>query len=151
MKLIIEIPEEVKEVFDKAKEDDLKGSYYDYNSIIGKAIQNSKPLSKGQWIPVLDNDNTQTMEETYGKVYKCSVCGFISYGDNFCPNCGANMATTVKYDSFRDFLETKYGIMIDDYAKLGNKMDCLYKLYLMKYIDKDIYGDHYGEQQKEML
>lgn len=61
------------------------------------------------------------------------------------------MTVTVKYDSFRDFLETKYGITIDDYAKLGDKMDCLYKLYLMKYIDKDIYGDPYGEQQKKML
>ena len=47
MKLIIEIPEEVKEVFDKAKEDDLKGSYYDYNSIIGKAIQNGRPIPQG--------------------------------------------------------------------------------------------------------
>ena len=46
-KLIIEISEEVKEVFDKAKEDDLKGSYYDYNSIIGKAIQNGTAIPKG--------------------------------------------------------------------------------------------------------
>ena len=46
MKLIIDIPEEVKEVFDKAKEDDLKGSYYDYNSLIGKAIQNGTPIPK---------------------------------------------------------------------------------------------------------
>ena len=47
MQVVIDIPEEVKEVFDKAKEDDLKGSYYDYNSIIGKAIQNGTPLPKG--------------------------------------------------------------------------------------------------------
>ena len=44
MKIVIDIPEEAKEVFDKAKEDDLNGSYYDYNSIIGKAIQNGTPL-----------------------------------------------------------------------------------------------------------
>ena len=45
MKIVIDIPEEVKEVFDKANEDNLKGSYYDYNSLIGKAIQNGTPLS----------------------------------------------------------------------------------------------------------
>ena len=44
MKIVIDIPEEVKKVFDKAKEDNLKGSYYDYNSLIGKAIQNGTPL-----------------------------------------------------------------------------------------------------------
>ena len=47
MQIVIDIQEEVKEVFDKAKEDDLKGSYYDYNSIIGKAIQNGTPIPKG--------------------------------------------------------------------------------------------------------
>lgn len=47
IELVIKIPEEVKEAFDKAKEDDLKGSYYDYNSVIGKAIQNGTPLPKG--------------------------------------------------------------------------------------------------------
>ena len=46
MQIVIDIPKEVKEVFDKAKEDDLNGSYYDYNSIIGKAIQNGTPLPK---------------------------------------------------------------------------------------------------------
>ena len=44
MQIVIDIPDEVKEVFDKAKEDDLKGSYYDYNSVIGKAIQNGTPI-----------------------------------------------------------------------------------------------------------
>lgn len=46
MKLIIDIPEEVKQTFDNAKNEDLYGNYYDYNSLIGKAIQNGTPLNK---------------------------------------------------------------------------------------------------------
>ena len=82
MKLIIDIPEEVKEVFDKAKEDDLNGSYYDYNSIIGKAIQNGTPLPKGHWIDI-NGDKS---------LWRCSHCGQHSccYG-NFCTDCGADM------------------------------------------------------------
>ena len=45
MKLIIDIPEEVKETFDKA--DDINFCFYDYNSVIGKAIRNGTPLPKG--------------------------------------------------------------------------------------------------------
>lgn len=44
MKLIIDIPEEVKQTFDNAKNEDLYGNYYDRNSLIGKAIQNGIPL-----------------------------------------------------------------------------------------------------------
>ena len=44
MKLIIDIPEEVKQTFDNAKDDDLYGNYYDRNSLIGKAIQNGTPI-----------------------------------------------------------------------------------------------------------
>lgn len=44
MKLIIDIDEEVKQTFDNAKNEDLYGNYYDYNSLIGKAIQNGIPL-----------------------------------------------------------------------------------------------------------
>lgn len=47
MKYIIELPEEVKEIFDNATKDDIYGSYYDYNSVIGNAIKNGTPLSKG--------------------------------------------------------------------------------------------------------
>ena len=47
MKLIIDIPEEVKQTFDNAKNEDLYGNYYDRNSLIGKAIQNGIPLPKG--------------------------------------------------------------------------------------------------------
>ena len=47
MKYIIELPEEVKEKFDNATKDDIYGNYYDYNSVIGNAIKNSIPFSKG--------------------------------------------------------------------------------------------------------
>lgn len=46
MRYIIELPEEVKEKFDNATKDDIYGSYYDYNSVIGNAIKNSTPLSE---------------------------------------------------------------------------------------------------------
>ena len=44
VKLIIEIPKEAKQAFDKAQSNDLKGGYYDHDGIIGKAIQNGIPL-----------------------------------------------------------------------------------------------------------
>lgn len=44
MKLIIDIPEEAKQAFDNAKNEDLYGNYYDRNSLIGKAIQNGTPI-----------------------------------------------------------------------------------------------------------
>ena len=47
MKYIIELPKEVKEKFDNATKDDIYGSYYDYNSVIGNAIKNGTPLSEG--------------------------------------------------------------------------------------------------------
>lgn len=47
MKIVIDIPEEVKQTFGNAKNEDLYGNYYDYNSLIGKAIRNGTPLQKG--------------------------------------------------------------------------------------------------------
>ena len=44
VKLIIEIPKETKQAFDKAESNDLKGGYYDLGGVIGKAIQNGIPL-----------------------------------------------------------------------------------------------------------
>lgn len=46
MKYIIELPEEVKEKFDNATKDEIYGSYYDYNSVIGNAIKNGAPLEE---------------------------------------------------------------------------------------------------------
>jgi len=47
MKIVIDIPEEVKQTFDNATNEDLYGNYYDYNSLIGKAIRSGKSLPKG--------------------------------------------------------------------------------------------------------
>lgn len=44
VKLIIEIPKEVKQEFDKTESIALKGAYFDLDGIIGKAIQNGIPL-----------------------------------------------------------------------------------------------------------
>lgn len=44
-KYVIEIAEETKQAFDNA--DDINFSFYDYNSVIGKAIRNATPLPKG--------------------------------------------------------------------------------------------------------
>ena len=44
MRVIIDIPEETKQAFDKAESNDLKDGYYDHGGIIGKAIKNGIPL-----------------------------------------------------------------------------------------------------------
>ena len=53
---------------------------------------------------------------------------------NYMENC-------IKYDSFRDFVERKYNLDIFEAVKNAEMMDCLYRLYRIKYIDTDIYGD----------
>ena len=96
MKLTIEIPKEVKQVFDNAESNNLKGGFYDYGGIIGRAIQNGIPLDeykaenrpKGEW-----DINCQ------GIVF-CSKCkkvfnhnydiDYMESHFNFCPNCGAD-------------------------------------------------------------
>ena len=44
MKLIIDIPEDIKQEFDKTENIALKGAYFDLGGIIGKAIKNGTPL-----------------------------------------------------------------------------------------------------------
>ena len=71
MKLIIDIPQEVKEAFDKASKDDINFCFYDYNSVIGMAIRNGTPL---------DDIKAEILEET-----KCP------YGDKCLgANCPSN-------------------------------------------------------------
>ena len=88
MKIVIDIPEKVKEEFDKANKNDINFSFYDYNSVIGKAIRNGTPLSTertGHWI---------LYEECaiWGRTYKCSECKtMIDIKTNYCPYCGARM------------------------------------------------------------
>lgn len=104
MQIVIEIPESVKQAFDNAAEDDIYGCYYDYNSIIGRAIKNGVPLETkqkmGRWIndrEVVDKSRKPT---TYHFDTHCSECGFKyayttdkkdSIPTNYCPDCGAKM------------------------------------------------------------
>ena len=46
MKIVIDIPEEVKQTFDNAENNDLKNGYYDHGGVIGNAIRNGTPLPK---------------------------------------------------------------------------------------------------------
>lgn len=103
MKLIINIPEKVKETFDKA--DDINFCFYDYNSVIGKAIRNGTPLDSvikdmkkesaeptGHWIEHYNPEAEICMQH----MSECSVCGKMICGryniyKNFCPNCGEKM------------------------------------------------------------
>ena len=56
MQIVIDIPEEVKEAFDKASKDDINFCFYDFNSLIGKAIQNGTVLE-----PIPDNPTNGDM------------------------------------------------------------------------------------------
>ena len=73
IELVIKIPEEVKQTFDNAKDEDLYGNYYDRNSLIGKAIQNSIPLPKGHG-RLIDADALYNdlifPNEQFGKAFK---------------------------------------------------------------------------------
>lgn len=64
MKLIIDIPEETKQAFDKAEATDLKGGYYDHGGIIGKAIQNGIPLDDVKL--KIEQDMSWDMFDEYG-------------------------------------------------------------------------------------
>ena len=57
IELVIKIPEEVKQTFDNAKNEDLYANYYDRNSLIGKVIQNGIALPKGHG-RLIDADKT---------------------------------------------------------------------------------------------
>lgn len=61
MKVVIDIPDEVKKAFEEATKDDLNGCYYDANSVIGKAIKNGITIPEGAKMkgaeePACDND-----------------------------------------------------------------------------------------------
>ena len=73
MKIVIDIPEEVKQTFDNAKDEDLYGNYYDRNSLMGKAIQNGIPLPTGHG-RLIDADALYNdlifPNEQFGKAFK---------------------------------------------------------------------------------
>jgi hypothetical protein len=64
MQIVIDIPNEAKEVFDKASKDDIYGCFYDYNSLIGNAIKNGVvlPEKHGRLIDADEVDDA---------IYKC--------------------------------------------------------------------------------
>lgn len=47
IELVIKISEKVKQAFDNAESNELKGGYYDCGGVIGNAIKNGTPLPKG--------------------------------------------------------------------------------------------------------
>ena len=76
MKIVIEIPDEVKHKIDK----NLNACDLDIYDCVMTATKNGTPLPKGHWI--LKED----------KHYYCSECNDmgVDYWD-YCPNCGADM------------------------------------------------------------
>ena len=44
MRIVIDIPEETKQAFDRANNNDINFCFYDYNSVVGKAIKNGTVL-----------------------------------------------------------------------------------------------------------
>ena len=71
IELVIKIPEEVKQTFDNAKNEDLYANYYDRNSLIGKAIQNGITLPKGHGRLIDENELIDEIvrEEIEGRYY----------------------------------------------------------------------------------
>lgn len=45
--IVIKIPDEAKEAFDNAENNELKGGFYDLGGVIASAIRNGKVLPKG--------------------------------------------------------------------------------------------------------
>lgn len=114
MELVIKIPEEVKQAFDCAESNDLKGSYYDFGGVIGNAIKNGTPLPKGHGKivdakRVLENGDNWEVETALmqteaiveaDKDYEvkvitrgnCRVCGKeLTEGLFFCKKCKAKI------------------------------------------------------------
>ena len=78
MKMIIDIPEEVKDTFDKASKEDINFCYYDYNSVIGKAIKNGKPLED------LETEILEKMADYVASGYADSAEDFEEYSRIVC-------------------------------------------------------------------
>lgn len=62
MKIVIDIPEEAKKAFDNANKDDIYGCFYDYNSVIGKAIKNGTPLPQCKDCKHFETDVVATVD-----------------------------------------------------------------------------------------
>ncbi len=92
MKIVIDIPEDVKKAFDEATKDDLYGCYYDANSVVGKAIKNGTPLPKG-----------------YGAlVDKSKICKAIYAEEDSCTGMGM---TLEEMDAYNDGIDAMYNLV----------------------------------------
>ena len=74
MKLLVEIPDDVKEAFDNASKDNvgIEGLYYDYRLCIGQAIQNGTILSDNHMI--IDKDKLEKDSDYSG--YYDAYCAY---------------------------------------------------------------------------
>ena len=79
VKIIIEIPKEAKEYFDKPESDDFKYSYYDHDGLIGKAIRNGTPLDdvKAEIVKAYDDVTMYSCDEQVSR-FASIVCGIIN-------------------------------------------------------------------------
>lgn len=76
----------LKDYYNDKNEDIYVGFDNEDNEAINlaiKALEQARP--KGKWKPLNYKD------EMWGYVYKCSNCGAIEYGGDYCPGCGAEM------------------------------------------------------------
>ena len=86
VKLIIEIPKETKQEFDKTESIVLKGAYFDLDGIIGKAIQNGISLDdvKAEIGKCKTQEEMQLSDrDTKGKLFISDIfCHIIEILDN---------------------------------------------------------------------
>lgn len=109
MELIIDISEEVKQVFDNAESNDLKGGYYDHGGLIGKAIKNGTPLAKHD-----EEVIKETVESIWGKP------PYIEHIDNLIDKCMETL-----FDVTLDKIATE----LKDLIKTVDDMGCSTKQF----------------------
>lgn len=123
MKLVIDIPEEVKKTFDNASKADIyETPYYDFNSVIGRAIQNGIPLPKGHG-RLIDADKivaeaTECMKYPANYKYMECVIAHMKLAPSIIEADKAESDEQEKVDDYRDrldelereeYYESKYG------------------------------------------
>lgn len=64
--IVIKIPDEAKQAFDNAENNELKGGFYDHGGVIGNAIKNGKVLPKRHGRIVDMNEAINVLIEEWG-------------------------------------------------------------------------------------
>ena len=101
MKLIIDLPDEVKTLFDNADISDLR-DYYDFNSTIGKAIKNGTPLPKGHGA-LKDASELLNMTKGYkSELGRLKADPFVKCGIETVENFIKEMPTIIEADKESD-------------------------------------------------